>query len=596
MGEIIAVTGTGNGVGCTTMSVLLGGGTGERRRDVGLLDATAEGSRVADVLDVEPDEQLVAVARGDLPLRELQQDGPHGLSVYAGADTIGWADISSSAVNNLYELLRNRHERTFVDCGALGAPASSLWLAHADSLVIVTDTVDELDGDQLPSTADAFDLSVAGTVLNKAEQASEIIAAAEPTQLLAIAPVDEAAVESAAALQTPFRYDPDSPIADLGWRLAGRFDSDEIGDAVELPDETISPEDIRAQTEDTNTADEQLNDDSINDGTADGGGETKATALPTGNVNQSAPAAEPTPLGEPPTANSEADDGPVATEDAGQAMTEDDGAVADTQPNGDDSQPAASEDSTAVALPADTRQHAGNTTDRSTAPSDSGKSPTTVADDDPDQREPGFEWDPDVESANQRERDSDSSATDGSVDEATESPASEPIPDEDAQPTAGLRDHVESMVEVALQRNHEIHPATTAPEIDAELAALSDAELQALLQELGVPATIPSSMTISEETFDSHGVPPAVTEDWGTSEPAAAPVAPESGSPDGDGPAESVKQCDAPGDDAPESSEKTLQSVVEDLVGDIVDGTEHEQRGDDAARSTRRSTDDEGNP
>lgn len=572
MGGIIAVTGTEEGAGATTTTVLLGGGTGERRRDVALLDATVSGTRLSDVLDVEPSERLTTVLQGKTPLGELAQDGPHGTTIYTGAPAVPWGALTSGAVEALYELLRKRHERTFVDCGSPGSPASSLWIAHADELVIVTGASGGSETQRLREAADAFDISLAGVVLNRVEEPEAVLPEWDPAMVLAALPDDDTALSSAVATETPYRHDPDSPIAESGWRLAGVFADGDPGTDVIVPDGTYEPDapsppstDHRSPTDedaDVDGDDTEVGDDDTEVGDVDtgvGGDEPGTTSRHGSETDDLGPASgggsdtAPVALGPSHVESPDTE----ATRDHAVPRDDQEEQSEDAVPRDDQEEPSEDERPPDGEWNPSHEEHAGPEPDRSVD--------TTVEEDSADatQTEPArSEQSTESEDATDSERAdpvvlagsrSDRSCASEHTTEGEQSLERPPSRTEDDSPgesddasrsATRLTERVESLAAETMESTVEDPVDGIDPE---SLSAHSGDELDELLAELGVPGAIPSHVAVSDDLLDPSGVPVPI-EDSRTA---------------------SSRSNGGAEDDSATADPRTIRSVVEGLVGGI---------------------------
>ena len=238
MTHVVAVVGTIAGAGTTTVVTTLGAALGEQRQRVALVDATQEGSRLTDAIDLSGGGELTDALRRGTAVGDVQASGPHDLAAFrAGADT-SWGSVRPDAVADLYEQLRGRFDVILVDCGSTLSPAQSAWLGHADEAVIVTDP--DVAG-AVPETvalAGAFDVPVRGVLANRVppKEVDDAVEALEATdeRVLGVFPEDRTVGAAADAGASVLRTEPDSMIATCAWELGLRF-----GDTD--PDEPVLP-------------------------------------------------------------------------------------------------------------------------------------------------------------------------------------------------------------------------------------------------------------------------------------------------------------------------------------------------------------------
>jgi septum site-determining protein MinD len=227
MSPVVAVVGTIAGAGATTTVTALGTALAEQRRRVALVDATAEGSRLADVLDLEDDGDLADALRRGTTVADVQGSGPHDVAAFPAAPETSWGSMRPDAVATLYDQLRERFEFVLVDCGSDLSPARSAWLGHADEVVVVTDPDVAGAVPETAALAGAFGVPVRGVVANRVrlKEVDDAVEALGETDLpvLGVLPEDPTVGIAADAGDSVLRTEPDSPIASVAWDLALRF-------------------------------------------------------------------------------------------------------------------------------------------------------------------------------------------------------------------------------------------------------------------------------------------------------------------------------------------------------------------------------------
>jgi len=249
MATVVAVFGTIAGAGTTTVVTALGTALGEQRRQVAVVDATAEGSRLTDTIGVEGGGEVTDALRRGTAIPEVQADAPHDVAAFPAGPETSWGAVRPDAVDDLYDQLRDRFEFVLVDCGNEPCVDRAAWLGHADEIVIVTDP-DVADAvPDLVALADAFEVPVRGVLASRVppKEVGDAIEALDRTDqtVLGVLPEDPTVGAAAASRTSILRTEPDSLIATSAWEFALRFrqrDHDEpvvpagtVPDSVELP-------------------------------------------------------------------------------------------------------------------------------------------------------------------------------------------------------------------------------------------------------------------------------------------------------------------------------------------------------------------------
>lgn len=263
MSPVVAVVGTIAGAGATTTVSALGTALAEQRRRVALVDATAEGSRIAEVLDVEGGGELADALRRGTAVPDVQGSGPHDVAAFPAAPDTSWGSMRPDAVATLYDQLRERFEFVLVDCGSDLSPARSAWLGHADEVLIVTDPDVAGAVPETASLAGAFDVPVRGVLANRVrpKEVGDAVDALDGTDLtvLGVLPEDPTVGLAAGAGDSVLRTEPDSTIANVAWELALRYRRREHDDPVVPfgtgPPPSAEPDDSTADADDPTSED-----------------------------------------------------------------------------------------------------------------------------------------------------------------------------------------------------------------------------------------------------------------------------------------------------------------------------------------------------
>lgn len=264
MSPVVAVTGVIPGAGATTTVAALGSALAEQRNHVALVDASPEGSRLAEVLSLPDGDRLADALRRSADLANVQVDGPHGTVCFPAAPETAWHSIRPGAVASLYEDLRARFDLALVDCGSAVTPATAAWLGHADELVVVADAdVADAVADRV-AVGEAFDTPLRGVVANRVvrDEAPAALNRLETTgqPVLAALPEDPTVGAAAGDRRSILEEDPDSVVATCTWKLAKRFASRDHDEPVVPTGWIDEGDDGSGRTEtgdvDTSTADD----------------------------------------------------------------------------------------------------------------------------------------------------------------------------------------------------------------------------------------------------------------------------------------------------------------------------------------------------
>lgn len=236
MSTVVATVGTIPGAGTTSVVAALGAALGEQRLPVAVVDATPEGSRIGDVLDLEDGGEVADALRRSASLGEVQAAGPHGLVAFPASADTNWGAVRPDAVGTVYEQLRERFEFVLVDCGSELTPATAAWLGHADEVLVVTDPDVAGSIEETAALAAAFGVSVRGVAGNRVPtretEAALTALGATGHPVLAVLPEDRTVATAAHAGASVLAHEPDSPIANCVWRLALRFREGDHAEAV----------------------------------------------------------------------------------------------------------------------------------------------------------------------------------------------------------------------------------------------------------------------------------------------------------------------------------------------------------------------------
>ncbi|MCL9814623.1 hypothetical protein [Natranaeroarchaeum aerophilus] len=348
-GTVFAFLGGRDRIGTTTAAVSVGVSMAETATRVAVVDAAFDSDGIEEIIDVQSDDGVRSVLRGDATIDEAMVTGPHGVDYLpSGSEAPAPTDVRTHRLVRAATTLRERYELVLLDLGHGGGVDIAMGLELADEAILVSGSAE----DDLSETAEAATVvryhgcRIRGTVLSRVPsvQAVDIVDVTERlrTDVLAVVPEDDAVRAAAGAGQSLLRYDPDSDAAMVYWQLASSLsgaggltgpvlpasadgpESDSSGAATE----TAAEGDGESGDRETDHASKSASETTPGGATADASGEpdveeTRAdqssvsdAADPAQSGVSAAPAESDPPDGEP-TDHVPAD--PTADEDAGES-------------------------------------------------------------------------------------------------------------------------------------------------------------------------------------------------------------------------------------------------------------------------------------
>ena len=197
-GEIICVVGGKGGVGKTTTTI----NAGVALQDAGLETVVVDGdlamTNLGKILGLEHQPRLHHVLAGEAELGEAIAEGPAGLSVLAGHESLeAFAHGEPSNLRPVVHSLAESYDAVLVDTGAGVTKETTIPMGVADGLLLVTtpDEVSILDARKMADLADRLDTDVVGAVVTKADEDTDVsaIEAQLGEDVLAVVPHDQAA-------------------------------------------------------------------------------------------------------------------------------------------------------------------------------------------------------------------------------------------------------------------------------------------------------------------------------------------------------------------------------------------------------------------
>ena len=226
-GTVFAFLGGRDRIGTTTTAVSVGVSMAETATRVAVVDAAFDSDGIEEIIDVQSDDGVRSVLRGDATIDESMVTGSHGVEYLpSGNEAPAPTDVRTHRLVRAATTLRERYDVVLLDLGHGGGVDVAMGLELADEVILVSGSAE----DDLAATAEAATVvryhgcRIRGTVLSRVPsvQAIDIVSVTEQldTDVLAVVPEDDAVRAAAEAGQSLLRYDPDSDAAMVYWQLA----------------------------------------------------------------------------------------------------------------------------------------------------------------------------------------------------------------------------------------------------------------------------------------------------------------------------------------------------------------------------------------
>jgi len=198
VGDVFTVAGGKGGVGKTTTAINTGFALQEAGHDTVVVDADLGMTNLGKILDIDHQPRLHHVLAGEAEVGQAVADGPGGLSVLAGHESLeAFAHGEPSNLRPVLHSLSESYDAVVVDTGAGVSRETMIPAAAADGMVLVTtpDEVSIVDAGKMVDVADRVGTEVVGAVITKADEDTAVSAVAEELgeDVLSVVPRDETA-------------------------------------------------------------------------------------------------------------------------------------------------------------------------------------------------------------------------------------------------------------------------------------------------------------------------------------------------------------------------------------------------------------------
>jgi septum site-determining protein MinD len=198
VGDIFTVAGGKGGVGKTTTTINTGVALQEAGHDTIVVDADLGMTNLGKILDIDHQPRLHHVLAGEAEVSQAITEGPGGLSVLAGHESLeAFAHGDPSNLRPVLHSLAESFDAVVVDTGAGVSQETMIPAGASDGMLLVTtpDEVSIVDARKMVDIADRVDTEVVGAVITKADEDTAVSAVAEELgeDVLSVVPRDKAA-------------------------------------------------------------------------------------------------------------------------------------------------------------------------------------------------------------------------------------------------------------------------------------------------------------------------------------------------------------------------------------------------------------------
>lgn len=212
MGDVFTVAGGKGGVGKTTTTINTGIALQEAGHDTIVVDADLGMTNLGKILGLEHQPRLHHVLAGDAEVSEAITEGPGGVSILAGHESLeAFAHGDPSNLRPVLHSLARNFDAVVVDTGAGVSQETMIPMDASDGVLLVTtpNEVSIVDARKMVDLADRFETDVIGAVITKADQDTDVTAVADELgeDVLSVVPQDkEAAAEEPLVLTASESY------------------------------------------------------------------------------------------------------------------------------------------------------------------------------------------------------------------------------------------------------------------------------------------------------------------------------------------------------------------------------------------------------
>lgn len=195
VGDIFTVAGGKGGVGKTTTTINMGVALQEAGHDTIIVDADLGMTNLGKVLELDHQPRLHHVLAGEAEVSQAVAEGPGGLSVLAGHESLeAFAHGDPSNLRGVLHSLAETYDAVVVDTGAGISQETMIPLGASDGMILVTtpDEVSIVDARKMVDLAARVETDVIGAVITKADEDTEVSAVASELgeDVLSVIPQD----------------------------------------------------------------------------------------------------------------------------------------------------------------------------------------------------------------------------------------------------------------------------------------------------------------------------------------------------------------------------------------------------------------------
>jgi len=197
-GEIVTVAGGKGGIGKTTTTINTGVALQEAGHDTVVVDADLGMTNLGKLLDLDHQPRLHHVLAGEAEMSEAITDGPGGLSILAGHESLeAFAHGDPSNLRPVLHSLARNYDAVLVDTGAGISQETMIPMDASDGVLLVTTpkSVSTVDARKMVDLAERVETDVVGAVITKADGDTDVTAVADELgeNVLSVVPQDKEA-------------------------------------------------------------------------------------------------------------------------------------------------------------------------------------------------------------------------------------------------------------------------------------------------------------------------------------------------------------------------------------------------------------------
>ncbi|MFD1585728.1 MinD/ParA family protein [Halorientalis brevis] len=198
VGDIVTVAGGKGGIGKTTTAINAGVALQEAGHETVVVDADLGMTNLGKILDLDHQPRLHHVLAGEAEMSEAITDGPEGLSILAGHESLeAFAHGDPSNLRPVLHSLARNYDVVLVDTGAGVSQETMIPMDASDGVLLVTTpkSVSIVDARKMSELAERVETDVVGAVVTKADKDTAVSAVADELdeEILSVVPQDDVA-------------------------------------------------------------------------------------------------------------------------------------------------------------------------------------------------------------------------------------------------------------------------------------------------------------------------------------------------------------------------------------------------------------------